>query len=73
MTRAASAWMDDCEGGRILLKDGMARVDNEGGFLIWAPLFGLDGREGPTLPIPRVDSLAVCVSEASSATITASK
>jgi len=73
MISAASAWMEDCEGGRTPLKLGMTRVDNEGGFLIWVPLFGFDGREGPTLPTPRVEWGAVCVSETSSATITASK
>lgn len=65
--------MDDCEGGRTPLKVGIARVDKEGGFLIWVPLFGLDGREGPALPIPRVKPVVVWVSELSSATITASK
>lgn len=73
MTSAASAWMEDCEGARTLLKVGMARVDNEGGFLIWLPPFGLAGKEGPALPTPRVELVVVCVSEASSATITASK
>jgi hypothetical protein len=66
--------MEDCEGGGIPLKLGMTRVDSEGGFLIWVPLFGLDGREGPILPTPRVELVVVvCVSEASSTTITASK
>jgi hypothetical protein len=65
--------MEDCEGGRTPLKVGIARVDNEGGFLIWGPLLGLDGKEGPTLPTPRVELLAVWVSEVSSANITASK
>ena len=55
------------------MKVGIARVDKEGGFLIWVPLFGLDGREGPALPIPRVKPVVVWVSELSSATITASK
>ena len=63
--------MDDCEGGRTPLKVGMARVDKEGGFLIWLPLFELGGREGPAFPIPRVKLLVVWVSELS-ATITAS-
>ena len=53
--------MEDCEGGGTPLKLGMTRVDNEGGFLIWVALFGLDGREGPTLPTPRVELVIVCV------------
>ena len=73
MISAASAWMEDCEGGGTPLKLGMTRVDNEGGFLIWVPLLGLDGKEGLTLSIPRVELVAVGVSEVSSATITASK
>ena len=73
MISAASAWMEDCEGGGTPLKVGMTKVDNEGGFLIWIPPFGLDGREGPILPIPRVELVAIGVSETSSATITASK
>lgn len=55
--RPASAWIDDCEGGGTPTKVGIARVDSEGGFLIWMPLFGLDGREGPMLPIPRAELL----------------
>jgi len=50
--------MEDCEGGRTPIKVGIERVDNEGGFLIRLPLFGPDGKEGPTLPTPRVESLA---------------
>lgn len=68
--------MEDCEGGRTPLKVGMVRVDSEGGFLIWLPFFGLDGKEGPALPTPRVELVVVMaawVSEASSASITASK
>ena len=61
MISAASAWMEDCEGGGTPLKLGMTRVDNEGGFLIWVALFGLDGRGGPTLPTPRVELVIVCV------------
>lgn len=65
--------MDDLEGGRTPLKVGRARVDKEGGFLIWVPPLGLDGREGPVLPSARVELLVVWMSEASSVIITASK
>lgn len=65
--------MEDLEGGRTPLKVGIARVDNEGGFLIWLPILGLDGKEGPTLPTPCEELLAVWDSEVSCAIITASK
>jgi len=65
--------MEDCEGRRAPAKVGMARVDNEGGFLIWPPLFGLDGKVGPALPTPRAELAVVRISDASSTNITASK
>ena len=51
--------MEDREVGRTPLKVGIERVDNEGGFLIWLPPLGLDGKEGPAPPTPRVELLAV--------------